>query len=349
MRQPFVNVHLQPRLPSGGIFQASQMRPSFIINFMPPNASKELQNLSLAGQNNTAVVVGGTLGIGAAVARLLAKLGCSRIIISGRNEGRATQVMQLLKTLAPDGKIEVDFVKADLSDSRGMRAAASAIQTAVGTAGIAYLVMTQSGVPTGTIEENSDGCDRLFAVQAVSRFALAYLLTIGGALAPNASVMSICNQGQQLDDLSVDDLSLKQRVATHSQTSLFLTQSKRDSVVLDSINEEFSIRYPQYRYYSLWPGLVSSEEFSLSKFPGFLKYVAWVGMKLIGTTPDQYANVPVYILVAPDAEKTLGNGRYFDYKLNSTKIGSWASEKRNREALWDKLTGIIGENQDETM
>lgn len=83
---------------------------------MPPNAAKELESVSLAGQNKTAVVVGGTLGIGAGVARLLAKIGCSRIIIFGRNETRGAEMLEVLKKLAPRGsKIDATFVKGDLS------------------------------------------------------------------------------------------------------------------------------------------------------------------------------------------------------------------------------------------
>ncbi|KAJ7628849.1 hypothetical protein FB45DRAFT_1080216 [Roridomyces roridus] len=267
---------------------------------MPPNTAKELQTVKLTGQNKIAVIVGGTSGIGAAVARLLAKLGCRRVVISGRSEARAERVLKLLKDLAPeDSEIEVVFVKSDVLESKGMRAAAEGIREAVGDAGIDYLVMTQNGPPTGLIEETADGCERGFAIQAVSRFALAYLLTTGGALAPNAIVMSVCNQGQDLPDLSVDDLSLKQRLGKMSRTGFFMAQSKRDSVVLDSITEEFDY----------------------NAFPGFLKYIFLLAMKLIG------------ILAAPDAEKKLGTGRYFDYKLNPKKIGSWASEKKNREEL----------------
>jgi NAD(P)-dependent dehydrogenase (short-subunit alcohol dehydrogenase family) len=83
---------------------------------MAPNAAAALQNVSLVGQNKTAVVVGGFLGIGAAVARLLAKLGCSRIIIMGRNETRGKAVLEALKKLAPEGsRIEVELVMGDVS------------------------------------------------------------------------------------------------------------------------------------------------------------------------------------------------------------------------------------------
>ncbi|KAJ7716971.1 hypothetical protein DFH07DRAFT_973756 [Mycena maculata] len=242
---------------------------------MPPNAAKELENVTLTGQRKTAVIVGGTLGIGAGVARLLAKIGCSRVIIFGRNEIRGAEVLELLKRLAPSSKIDAAFVQGDLSDSKNMRAAATALQDIAGEDGIDYLVMCQNGVHTGTINNNADECAKSlsFAVQAISRFALAYFLTTGGGLAPNTIVMSICNQGQTLDDLSVDDLSLKNRVATLSKTSLFMTQSKRDSTVLDAVHEvhfhslckraadddffeELNIRYPQYRYFSLYPGVV---------------------------------------------------------------------------------------------
>ncbi|KAJ7507040.1 hypothetical protein B0H11DRAFT_1849552 [Mycena galericulata] len=312
---------------------------------MPPNAAKALENVSLVGQNKTAVVVGGTLGMGAAVARLLAKIGCRRIIIFGRNATRGAEMLENLKKLAPKGsEIQVEFVKGDLADTKGMRASALALQEAAGPASIDYLVMCQSGVPNGHLDQlNADGLCPVLAVQAISRFTIAYLLTTGGALAPNSIVLSIANQGQSLDDMSIDDLSLKDRLATRSKTSFFMDQSKRDSTVLDSFHEELNIRYPQYRYFHMYPGLVSSENFDYNLFPGFLKYGAWLGMKLIGQTPDQFAPAAVYILAAPDAEKTLGPGKYFNWKLAPGKLGTWPQNPKNREALWEKLKEIIGE------
>ncbi|KAJ7455872.1 hypothetical protein FB451DRAFT_1515683 [Mycena latifolia] len=304
---------------------------------MPINVAEALNRATLAAELRTAVIVGGTLGIGAAVARRLAKLGCRRIIILGRNQPRAEGVLEDLRKLVPKGTtIEVTFVKGDLVDSKSMRAAADSLERAAGDARIDYLVMTQNGVPTGTINENSDGCDTAFAIQAVSRFALTYLLTARGSLAPNAIVISIANTSQSLDDLSADDLPLKAKhAAGRRKAGLFLDQSKRDSSVMDSFIEEFNIRYPQYSYYSLHPGLVSSEQFSISKFPPPLNIGVWIGVKLIGTTPEQYANIPVYVSTLPS--------RYYGAKLNPLQIGNWASNPKNREAVWVKLTEMIGE------
>ncbi|KAJ6577213.1 hypothetical protein B0H19DRAFT_550016 [Mycena capillaripes] len=311
---------------------------------MTSNAAKTLEKVSLVSQHKSAVIVGGTLGIGAAIARLLAKLGCSRIIIFGRNEARGAAVLEDLRRLSPDATtITLEFVKGDLSDRKSMRAAEEALQEARGEARIDYLIMCQKGLPTGTINENADGYDTSFAIQAISRFALAYLLSKRGALAPGAAVMSIADQGQSLDDLSIDDLSLARRLAAGiSQTTMFLDQSKRDSSVLDAFHEELNIRYPKYRYFHLSPGLVSSEQFDVNKFPGLMKYAVWLGQRLIGTTPDQYAILPVYILTAAPST----TGRYFDSKLNPKRIGKWAADARNREGLWAKLVEIVGENKD---
>lgn len=185
----------------------------------------------------TAVIIGSTTGIGAAIARLFAKVGCSRMIVFGRNETRAASILQDMQKLAPH-KIQVEYVKGDLSDTKGMRAPAEAIQNAVLEHGIDYLVMCQNGVPTGTIVENADGIERGFAVEAVSRFAIAFLITTWGCLAPNAQCLSVANVGQTMDNLSVHDLSLKEKLkAGRGKTMFFMDQSKRDSCVLDAFTE----------------------------------------------------------------------------------------------------------------
>ncbi|KAJ6516656.1 hypothetical protein C8R47DRAFT_1087945 [Mycena vitilis] len=313
---------------------------------MAPNAANELKNVSLVRQNKTAVVVGGTLGIGAGVARLLAKIGCARIIILGRNETRGKALLDVLKKLAPkESDIRVEFVKGDLSDSMGMNDASKKLHEAAGDAGIDYLVLTQNGTPAGhNMKDNADGHDTAFAVQAVSRFALTFLLTTHGVLAPHASVMSICNQGQTLDDIDLDDLSLKKRLAAgESATTLFMNQSKRDSVVLDCIFEEFNARYgSKYNYFSLWPGLVKTEEFDPNFAPGYLKWVMWLGIKLVGQTPDDYANYPVYLLAHPSAATTLDtqNNHFFDRKLNPAPLGKWSQDAGNRNKMWDAIRKI---------
>jgi hypothetical protein len=91
-------------------------------------------------------------------------------------------------------------------------------------------------------------------VQAVSRFALAHLLTTRGALARGARVVSVANAGRDLPALSIDDLSLKKRAKGRWAAGLFFDQSFRDSCVLDAAHLELQARHPEYAYYHLHPG-----------------------------------------------------------------------------------------------
>lgn len=81
----------------------------------PPNAIKLLEGLDVSDQNKVACVVGGTTGIGAAIARQLAQVGCSEVFIFGRNEERANGVIADMRKVAKNPNSQFSFVKGDLS------------------------------------------------------------------------------------------------------------------------------------------------------------------------------------------------------------------------------------------
>lgn len=58
------------------------------------------------------VITGGTTGIGPAIARLLASKGCRKIIIVGRNEAAAEEVLSSMRIV--NGRGQYDFVKGNL-------------------------------------------------------------------------------------------------------------------------------------------------------------------------------------------------------------------------------------------
>jgi NAD(P)-dependent dehydrogenase (short-subunit alcohol dehydrogenase family) len=78
------------------------------------NAAAALEHLNLGG-TKTAVIIGGTTGMGAAIARLLGRLGVGHLVVFGRNEERGRQVLAEAEQLSPEGsEIRVDFVRGDL-------------------------------------------------------------------------------------------------------------------------------------------------------------------------------------------------------------------------------------------
>ena len=83
---------------------------------MALDAARELQSISLRDEAKTAVIIGATTGIGASVAKAFARLGCSRVVISGRDEPRAREVLRSMRESVPsDVDSQLDFVKGDLS------------------------------------------------------------------------------------------------------------------------------------------------------------------------------------------------------------------------------------------
>jgi NAD(P)-dependent dehydrogenase (short-subunit alcohol dehydrogenase family) len=79
-----------------------------------PAVVDALATYSLEGQNKTTVVVGATQGVGAAIARKMAGLGCSRIINTGRNTVLGNELIEKMKGLAP-GALQAEFVVVDCS------------------------------------------------------------------------------------------------------------------------------------------------------------------------------------------------------------------------------------------
>ncbi|WWC73356.1 uncharacterized protein I206_107323 [Kwoniella pini CBS 10737] len=287
---------------------------------MTPNPKVALQSTRISS-GLTALVVGGTTGIGSAVARKLAAIGCSRVIILGRDEKRAGDVLDRMRDTATKG-FEGSFIKGDISYVRGIKAALESLKSLLGNDKLDYVVMCQNGPPTGTVNINEDGEGKEFTIQAISRFLLTHLIINNELLNPNAK--KVAENGRSKPLLTID-------------------QSRRDSTVLDSVILEFNARYPQYTFYHLHPGLVKTELFDIHLFPFPLSYIAGLGLLMMGSTPDEYANIPVYILVHPDARKELGEGKFWDHRIKVKNPSVWPSARENREKLWNKLLAMTEE------
>jgi NAD(P)-dependent dehydrogenase (short-subunit alcohol dehydrogenase family) len=80
---------------------------------MSSQAMTALQSQKMEAR--TVVICGGSTGIGAGVARLYAKLGAPRIIVTGRDEAKGNALIDVMRSLAPaSSAMDVSFVKTDL-------------------------------------------------------------------------------------------------------------------------------------------------------------------------------------------------------------------------------------------
>jgi NAD(P)-dependent dehydrogenase (short-subunit alcohol dehydrogenase family) len=241
-----------------------------------PPASLDLSSCSAA-------VVGGTGGIGRALARLLADHG-AQVIVVGR-------------TFRDQGWPGVSFVRADLSlMSEARRVAAELFAETLD-----LLVLT-AGVMAGPRREvTAEGLERDMAVSYLSRLAL--LRELGPRLGrdrpasaprPRVFVMGFPGTGQAGDSADLN----AERYYSASQVHMN-TVAGNEMLVLDSVR-----RYPNARFYGLNPGLISTDIRSrLLGGPGSLRQRAVeTVIGLLTPSAARYAERLVPLLVSGDLE-----------------------------------------------
>jgi NAD(P)-dependent dehydrogenase (short-subunit alcohol dehydrogenase family) len=116
---------------------------------------------------HTALVTGGTDGIGRAIARRLAANHHNRVIVVGRDAMKGMSCVRALQTETANPAVE--FVRADLSTVAGADLLASAILSRGGT--LRYLVHS-AGTITKHRTLTTDGYEMMFATNFLARFVL---------------------------------------------------------------------------------------------------------------------------------------------------------------------------------
>jgi len=280
------------------------------------------------------VVAGGTQGIGAAIARLCARLGATTAIV-GRN---ATLGVQVVEQLRSNGKgAEHAFISGDFASVKGTKQVAKDLKEWAGERKISYLFMTQGGPPPAVPWLSEDGVDGSFAIQVLSRFVLATTLVQSGTLATDATVVSIAGAGQGSDKVDLDNLD--------SKGLAMFVQMANGGDVIDCYTKELTLRYPPLRAVHLFPGFVRTNLFSNSKSVWYIR----IPINLIYSLPfltrsaDQYAPIALWVAASEEAK---ANKDALDYGEKGTpvKLSLAAQDDALRVKVWEKL-GAMAEGK----
>ncbi|KAK2810660.1 hypothetical protein FQN50_002700 [Emmonsiellopsis sp. PD_5] len=209
-------------------------------------------NLKKLGPGLVAVFVGGTSGIGETTAReFVRQADRPQVYLVGRNEARASRIIEELKKLNPDGKI--DFLKADLELLRNVDEVCEDIKKKEEK--INLLFLSPGIITTAGRQETTEGLDTKFNLHYYSRmrfiFNLLPLLNAGANSNPSFSrVVSILSGGHE-GKLNLNDLALKntfslQNCATHAITM--------NSLALDRL----ATAHPNISFVHAYPGFVKT-------------------------------------------------------------------------------------------
>ncbi|MEM8976026.1 MAG: SDR family NAD(P)-dependent oxidoreductase [Pseudomonadota bacterium] len=238
-----------------------------------------------------AVVVGGTGGIGRALAHWLVAQG-ARVTTVGRS-------------FRDESMDKIEFVQADLSTVAEQRRVAQVLPAKE----VNLLVFTTGILSSKRRETSSDGVEIDLAISYLSRYVILHGMAeqLGANLGTRSRVFVMAAPGKNVSfDLS--DLNAERtysQMAAHTQTV-----AGNEALVLDAAH-----RYPKIGVFGLNPGLVASGDIRAPFLGGSdslrFKVVEWLIGRL-NPSPEGYAARIGPTLVAPELDAV--SGLIFDPK-----------------------------------
>lgn len=303
---------------------------------MSTQARKANTNLDLTGKS--AVIAGGSQGIGAGVAIRFAQAGAN-VIIVGRSKERLQKVIADARKVAKSAEQKLDYVSADLSLVSGTKAAANEIEAKTGSH-VDYLIQTQGGMPNGRYETTSEGIELHFAVQILNRFHLSYILAASGALKDTS--ISIIGPGGIQTEFNLDDIELASAKDAGSYAQIG-KHATRDSVITDALTKSLQSHFPLIKFFHLSPGLVQTDVMNNQHVPAPIRlainYVVFpIAARTFGNTTTSYADIPVFLAANEERGAVVAEEGYFlNEKNKRVNPNPYALEEKNQEAVFEKL------------
>lgn len=256
-------------------------------------------NRILSGR--TALVTGGTDGIGKAIARGLAATG-AEVLIVGSDPDKGMRAERDLRATA--GHDRVHFLQADLSLVRDTDRLAGDITARCGS--LHYLVLC-AGVVRGRRLVTPEGVESNFAINYLSRFALTARLLplLQAAGAPGTAARIVVIGGAAMNGkIHYDDINLTRTFGILAMVPQFCQAN--DLFVMEQARRlAGSGDQPRVTVTTLKVGVVRTN--IRRDFPLWMKVlVTLVFDPLLGKTPEQIAEQAMRLLVSPEFEGKSG-------------------------------------------
>ena len=275
-------------------------------------------------QGKTAIVTGGTNGIGLVTARALAGMGAQVTIIS-RNAEKCAAVAGAIQAEVGN---PVEFIAADLSTLAGIMQAAAAFKQRHTHL---HVLVNNAGAMFTHRQLTSDGYEMTFALNHLNYFLLTnLLLDVLKASAP-ARIVNVSSGAHLRASLDFDNLQSEKHFASMQAYG----QSKLANVLF-TYELARRLEGSGVTANALHPGFIATG-FARNNGPLYN-----FGMNIIGLfirKPEQGAQTSLYLASSPEVEGV--SGKYFiDCKpVNSSPL---SYDKALAEKLWQVSLELTG-------
>ena len=279
-------------------------------------------------QNKTALITGGTSGIGHSTAVLLARKGYD-IFIVGRSEEACRLVVDELKAIHPRGNF--GYYLCDLLSQAQVRKTAQQIRLA--HASLDVLVNNAGGVFASRMLTD-EGFEKTFALNHLAYFTLTRELLPLLQAAPHARIVCVSSNSHLKGKIEFDNLQ--------GEKNYFIMSQYENTKLMNVLFVKELARRLQgtgITVNGLHPGVVKTKIGNKSK--NLLFGTAWQLIAAVaGISEERGAATSVYLASSPEAEGV--TGRYF-YNSKESKVNPIADDESVAKKLWEfseELTAI---------
>lgn len=297
--------------------------------------------LMLRLQGKSALVVGGTRGIGRGIANALARSGAS-VHIVGRSVVNGGAVVESMSSSAPNPLEQTfGFFPADLLSVAGCR---NLVQQLVDKTHVRfdYVVLTVGSWPDRKEQMSTDGLDKVVALDLLARFMV--LRGVFPILNPDARIMSVLASTMQMPFPSVSDV----KALIDGQTRDYWIPQMLFSAGMagDAMLQHAAVSYPSVKFIGTNPGLVPTELLQSSNtFPAWFGDLAAFGLDVLTKsglpmflTEDSCGEVHVQILTSSNVNKRAVT--YFNHQLEGRLATAQAYDVSFGKWVWSFLTSV---------
>jgi NAD(P)-dependent dehydrogenase (short-subunit alcohol dehydrogenase family) len=249
-------------------------------------------------KGKTALVTGGTDGVGKEIARALAQLG-AQVSIVGRDADKGARAAREIR--ASSGKEDVEFFQADLSLMRETRRLGDTVASR--WPAVHYLVHS-AGIVRGRRVVTAEGLESNFATNYLSRFALTVrllsALRAAGQPGKSARIVAVAHPGLT-GTIHYDDVNL---TTNFSMIRAFRQFHYANDVFAVELTRRLAVagERPSVTISCLHPGPTKGTNIDM-EMPLWMKVmVRLVVGPLIAHTPDVPAATALKLLLAPEFE-----------------------------------------------
>ncbi len=287
--------------------------------------------------SKSALVTGGTGGVGKEIARGLALRG-ARLIIVGRDAGKGAQAERELR--ASSGNRNVEFVQADLSLVREARRLGD--EVAKRWPALHYLVHS-AGIVRGRRVVTAEGFESNFATNYLSRFALTgrllSALQAAGQPGKSARIVVVSHPGFN-GTIHYDDVNLTTNFSTirafkqfHYANDVFVAELARRQIVPGE--------HPSVTISCLHPGPTKTN--IDREMPLWMNLmVRFVVHPLFSHTPDVPAAAALKLLLADELERESGALFTVIRKFRRLTLSRNVQDPEEGRRLWAFSEALVG-------